>query len=813
MKLFDQFSTEGFHSTIATTYCVDFDAFETIALARLRGAGCTNNILVVDAGMLAMALESGLHPPTHAGRKYLVAPVSSNGVFHSKVILQLGRTKGRLFITSSNMTAAGLAGNLEVVGVVECSAEPSGEQDLIRSAWEYLLGILDRSDTKPDYQLRWAAVRSPWIATPDDRDPHPTMSDGTVAGLFASGDTRSIIRRFTDMVEGPVSRLVVVSPYWDPRLEALHTLKRTIEPKKIQLIVDTNAGLFPTKAVSRIKNARLFNSSVLTRGSARRFAHAKVFIAQTKKFDHVLFGSSNCSLAALGTLNKKQVNDEAVLYRRLPKGSAVEALFLDDVLDATGAIVDPDELAPYAPPQDKAKANALVTAGVFELSQTRLRWQPKKDFVATDDTTFEILNALSTTIWRGQMSLAHKGEAKREILLDDDAASKAVFGRVLAEDGTRSALSLITVVNALREEIREGGGRSRDKYAADLDGRTEEGLWLMKLLDDLHALDLKTHSVPDEGKGLAKRSGRQSKAQPVVVGKLSYRNFVEKQSLRTKTKSFSSVAGDHISLGRAFLNRLLGIETSAIPDEAEDEDSDLFPMGDETDQPGNALEQGQEFTGAAKKVKKTSGEDKTRINKARREKRTRDQILAVGFEFAHQIREKGRQQIPLTGADILKLRAYLTIVAASSYSGRVDDDTSRAEFQVFSNVEEVGWPKAMGSVLTVFFGGATPAVHQLVLSDDHDGMPEDVIECWATAMWCIHAACARACGLEKNSLQNLRRKMLCNLGVFGGNFDYDTARKVSTSLTDRFGVRLGVALEDILFDNEGAQTPQAEAAL
>ncbi len=48
MKLFNCFAESGYHTSIITTFGIDFDAYEAIALPRLRDAGCNNNIVVAD---------------------------------------------------------------------------------------------------------------------------------------------------------------------------------------------------------------------------------------------------------------------------------------------------------------------------------------------------------------------------------------------------------------------------------------------------------------------------------------------------------------------------------------------------------------------------------------------------------------------------------------------------------------------------------------------------------------------------------------------------------------------------------------------
>jgi hypothetical protein len=122
MKLYEVFDDKGFHTTIMTTFGVEFDAFESIVLSRLRDAECRNVMLVCDAGMLGLALADAGRPPKSAGTSYLVTKARAAGVFHPKVIVQIGKNRGRLIVASANATAPGLAGNLELATTIECGA-------------------------------------------------------------------------------------------------------------------------------------------------------------------------------------------------------------------------------------------------------------------------------------------------------------------------------------------------------------------------------------------------------------------------------------------------------------------------------------------------------------------------------------------------------------------------------------------------------------------------------------------------------------------------------------------------------------------
>ena len=57
MKLYERFGERGYHTSIITSFGVDFDAYENVVLPRLRGAGCHNNILLCDGALLTQSLR------------------------------------------------------------------------------------------------------------------------------------------------------------------------------------------------------------------------------------------------------------------------------------------------------------------------------------------------------------------------------------------------------------------------------------------------------------------------------------------------------------------------------------------------------------------------------------------------------------------------------------------------------------------------------------------------------------------------------------------------------------------------------------
>ena len=57
MRIYERFADKNFHTSVTTTFGIDFDAYESIALPRLRGAGCRNNLVIADGRMLSHALD------------------------------------------------------------------------------------------------------------------------------------------------------------------------------------------------------------------------------------------------------------------------------------------------------------------------------------------------------------------------------------------------------------------------------------------------------------------------------------------------------------------------------------------------------------------------------------------------------------------------------------------------------------------------------------------------------------------------------------------------------------------------------------
>src|SRR3546814_19154459 len=70
-------------------------------------------------------------------------------------------------------------------------------------------------------------------------------------------------------------------------------------------------------------------ASIFDGNDRARFIHAKALLIQTEHWDHLVYGSANCSDDALGLADKAARNAECSIYRRLTAGTGLGARGLD----------------------------------------------------------------------------------------------------------------------------------------------------------------------------------------------------------------------------------------------------------------------------------------------------------------------------------------------------------------------------------------------------------------------------------------------------------------------------------------------------
>ena len=801
MKLYETFGKRGFHTSIATSFGIDFDAYENVMLARFQGAGCYNNLLAMDAGMLSLALEGGGQLPTHAGRTYTVTPSSGRGVFHPKIVLQLGRTAARMIVSSANVTAAGLAGNLEVAGLVETEDAESGEARLIAAGWNFVSGFLDQNLEGVRRQVEWMHVRTPWLRDVETADGIVTLSDGTEAAFFGSGEPAGIGSRFLAALAGEkVRRLIVVSPYWDDDLASLNLLLDRANPAEACILLDHGRHVFPADAIAKRHQKRVKLIDYKAKDAAR-FVHAKLIIAQTAKRDHVLYGSANCTVAALGNDKFGGMNVEACLYRGLPAGTAIESLGLSDALQRKPIPLEDFE---SAEPPEEIPLNEVAgrSPGHFTSIFETLIWSPPAAANVAKDR-IELLGRDGELLSTGLRRLPSSGDgAVRFHLLGKE---RPAFARVRRHDGSLSSPAIVAMVDELRDAVRDARNRRIDAALELLEGETDLGLWLLETLNDLEAAE--TALAGGEGAPVRRVSAKQKGDEPAPPErKLSYEQFMAGRRLRSEIEGLSrnSLAGSHVSHIRGFLNRLLGVGATD-PDTPEEEDAGhkgAFDRGDETENAEDALEGGVEFNKPPPDAQTSTDTEEERAARAARQRRAnREELIDAVADLSEVVREKAEAE-GLRCTDLLRLRAILMIIASAAWDGKAP---AKNTLQVLPEAgdAEGAWPRLLGKALFVYFGGRRSAIATLVLDDFYDQIPDDILECWASCIWAIQVTIAAASRHPEYAslarvLESLRGSIYRVIALREDEMQDARILHVLDALSKRFGEALGCDTAAIL---------------
>ena len=760
--------TRPFHTAIATTFSIEFAALEEIMLPQVMASGATNLLVVADERMASMSLSDGSPLPLQLGRDYeLISPPVSDGLFHPKILLQVGRRSGRLFVGSANLTAAGLAGNAEAVIEIECGDEPSPEREIVRSAWQYLDTVVPRSGGAARDALVWAAERAPWLAG-GEPGALELLDDGTSASLLVRRDDAGIATRFVGLVGGePVERLVVASPYWDEDLRALSDLVAALSPVSTDVLLDPGCTEFPVGVpLPRGVSLRAFPSSL---GS--RFKHAKFVIASTATHDHLLVGSANCTLAALGRPGYAGSNVEACIYRSLARDRAVDALGLaeclaGDPLDPSG--IERVEPSPPIPLEDLGSRRA----GTFELDGSTLAWSPPKglsgagrlrllDPVGSDMT--EVLFDLADDVSRVTFRIDHDG-------LEDLAFV------VVEQDGFVSNPAHVSHRSLLRRRRREVASGALARAIAAFDAGSDLDLWLHQAFDELARADLADRPAASLAAARPREAGPS--AEESMPQHLSYEEFMETRSPdgRETGRQDSALAGTHSDNVRGFLNLLIGRASDRSPSPEGTSDDGWMNLGDE--------DQERELDEETRRAEADAAEPALETTPVTRPVDGRQYEKLVRTYVANVAADDGA----LGPRDVLRVRFWLTMLLHKARHDGLPKGLA-------GDVGEQGWPRMALRIIAAFFCGRRPPVTRLMVSRDYDEMPVDFLECWATVLWVLDAielAVPRSSRSREflGFVTRLRLEVVKVLGLTAAELSGETVVGLRSALDRSFGARL-----------------------
>lgn len=780
MKYFDVFAESGFHSAFLTTYAFGAQAFEDVPFSRLRGSGCRNIVILADRQMVNQSFAE-LGPPKFAGSSYHLVKADAPGAFHPKITLIVGAKKGRLLLGSANMTALGLGGNKELVASLSYSHEEPGSAHHFAMALSYIRSKVPSDDLWFATAVQRALRSSPWLRDAMDNSLPGPEAEPEVALMHDRPDATILDQIAANVGNDPIERLIIVSPYWDMKLEGLARLRAIMGEPPTDLLIDAASTYFPKSELPRFSGVEIFKVDA---SDSKRFVHAKLVIAQGQAWDHVISGSMNCTLPALLGPTIMRGNAEAGIYKRVPPGTALAALGMETYRDAP---LQPSDLHDLASATAKSPAGEAYTdGGTMTLQSGRLVWKPPTGFVPGSATAITLQDRKEVRFGE-RIDIVEGGDASWRMDLE---AGRPKSGIVHFADGSASAPVQIVDLDVLsRSTLPPAQGRKKSLTDILAEAMNED-LILIETLNQLETLELEETAVTASlsPKVLSAPSAASTEQVHAI---LPYEEFVRARSkaMAQGIQFSGGFFGRHdspVNTLSAALNRIIGIVGLELD---ADEDRELKAIA------------AMDFR-MTEPVAPNDTARSTLPDEPPKPTRATKQTVATAKKMkeavdAFEARCRSLHGKPISTAELVRLRALLQIVL--SHGQPIRGAALPTQILPIHTKDSHDWPRLVGRLLRQHFGTARALQTLRVAQDETE--QKRVLEYLAMAAWSAKAAVAAAASHPKTvdlrgPLERLAKGLATQVSLVIEAVDEDRHyfNELTSRLDERFADRLALKM-------------------
>lgn len=295
-RIFDIVKTieklRGYDTAIMTTFNFDIEFFEQFLLNKLVNAGIRKIYIFVDNKQWQETLKDSYF--SKLGRGYIVKPVSIASAFHPKLSLFLGEDKGKVIVGSGNITVNGYTSNNEIFNEIIFDNHHKDNLKVIIDSIDFIKHINGYAFDNGDDELLKTLNSFKYIDFKVSDNPNIRLLSNTHS---------SLLEQVNHLIDEQIQEISVFSPFYDNELLAYSTLKHAFNCTT-KLYVQNIKGRFPmeyniTKNIINDKELIVFDKITVGDYKSDKFYHGKVFVFKTDDHDYVLYGSANCTAAAL----------------------------------------------------------------------------------------------------------------------------------------------------------------------------------------------------------------------------------------------------------------------------------------------------------------------------------------------------------------------------------------------------------------------------------------------------------------------------------------------------------------------------------
>jgi len=778
MRYYDVFAESGFHSSFLTTYAFGAQAFEDVPFSRLRGSGCRNIVILADRQMVNQSFAE-LGPPKFAGSSYHLVKADAPGAFHPKITLLVGAKKGRLLIGSANLTALGLGGNKELVASLSYSDEAPGSAHHFATALRYIRSKVPSDDLWFATAMQRALRSARWLRDAMETPLQGQEAEPEVALLHDRPDGTILDQIAANVGGDPIGRLIVVSPYWDMKLEGLARLRAILGTPPTDLLIDAASTYFPKSELPRFPEIEIFK---VDGSDSKRFVHAKLVIAQGKSWDHVISGSMNCTLPALLGPTIARGNAEAGIYKRVPPGTAIAALGLETYRDAPVQMKDLHDLALAA--VKSPYGEEFVDGGTITLQSGRIIWKPPTGSAPRPAKSIALHDRDGAPFGKPIDVISGSDAAWRV----DLETARPKSGVVHFADGSVSAPVQVIDLDVLAVRTQPPAQGRKKSLTDILAEAMNEDLILIETLNQLEALEFEEIGATVD---LAPKAVSLPSAAPAEQNHaiLPYEEFVRARATPTaQGHPFSGAFfGRHDSPANtlsAALNRIIGLVGVDLNADEDRELTAMAAMDFRMTEPA-ALEDAAS-SAPMEEAPKPAKATKQAVATPKKMKEAVD---------AFEDRCRSLKGKPINTAELVRLRALLQILL--SHAQPILGAASATQILPIYAKDSYDWPRLIGRLLKQHFG--TVLALQTLQVAQEEAEQKRVLEYLAMADWAARATVAAAASHPKTvdlrrPLENLAKSLATQVALVIEAVDDDRRyfNELTSRLDERFAERLAL---------------------
>jgi len=330
INLVDTFFSKNwnFESGILCTYGLNLNFFENYLMKLPSLYSCENICVFTDSGTYDNFIKES-YTPRGFNKKYLVNRLKSGGVFHPKLYMLASEKKALIGVGSANLTREGIISNLELLTVFEVSEKEKEYASLLCDCIDYVrrLAQITRSKSALDQVDVFAQLCSSYIYD---------VQESKIR--FVHNLDQPLIDSITDSMKGSqISKIQVVSPFYDTALAPFEVLRNSFPESKFEIYLQQKKSNFPKDFFEESS----LELSLLLYKTVDRYLHGKAIIFNSDDSIKLFSGSANFTRSALlsspvsgnyeiGLIGK--IDEEIASNLLCPSGNkALKVNKLDDV--------------------------------------------------------------------------------------------------------------------------------------------------------------------------------------------------------------------------------------------------------------------------------------------------------------------------------------------------------------------------------------------------------------------------------------------------------------------------------------------------